>query len=554
MNKEPRDVFERRRTLLENERTKGGWWDHWKELSDYILPRYGRFLLTESEANQGGKKGDKIVDGNATYGARVAASGMQSGLSSPARPWFRLTLADKDLADYGPVRWWLDNAQNLLYYIFAKSNVYQVLQEFYLETVVFGTSAFGVFKDFDSVIRCRPFTVGEYSLAQGGDLRVNSLYRTFNMTTDQMVKTYGLDNVSSAVKQAYESGKTESWWPMVWLVEPNDKRVKGKLDNKNMEYRSVHYEQKGEHGKIARQSGFKEFPVIVGRWNTVGTNVYGDSPAMDALADIKMLQKERSQLIMGIEESINPAQLAPESMRGKFINGMPGGITYYDENDAAPFRRLKEIDIDIRSLGEEVRNTRNDVDRYFYVDLFKMFTSIQGQPITATEVAERHEEKLLMVGPVIERMESETFDHLIGRTFNIANENGLIPPAPPEAQGLELEIEYVGILAQAQRMVRTASLRETVQFAGELSQIKPDVLDRLDADEALEQFADMQGAPSKIIVPREKADEVRAARAQQQAQMEQAEQGMQAAQGAKMLADADLDKNSALKALVGSYN
>ena len=102
---------------------------HWRDISDYILPRRSRFSITE--ANRGEKKNQKIIDSTATLAARTLRSGMMAGITSPARPWFRLTTPDPDLAEFGAVKKWLDDVQRIMATSYLKSNLYNILPVMY---------------------------------------------------------------------------------------------------------------------------------------------------------------------------------------------------------------------------------------------------------------------------------------------------------------------------------------------------------------------------------------------------------------------------------------
>ena len=140
--------------------------------------------------------------------------------------------------------------------------------------------------------------------------------------------------------------------------------------------------------------------------------------------------------------------------------------------------------------------------------------------ITATEVAERHEEKLLMLGPVLERLHNELLGPLIDTTFDMAERAGILPDAPPELEGMELNVEFISVLAQAQRAVATQGMDRLIGTVGGLAQLKPDVLDKIDFDQVVDDLGGALGVNPKIIVP----DNVVAALREQRAQVAQAQQ------------------------------
>ena len=76
----------RRYVKLENDRSS--FRSHWMEISDYIAPRRGRYLV-EGQNSRGRKRTTKIIDSTGTQALRVMAAGLMSGMTSPARPWPR---------------------------------------------------------------------------------------------------------------------------------------------------------------------------------------------------------------------------------------------------------------------------------------------------------------------------------------------------------------------------------------------------------------------------------------------------------------------------------
>jgi len=199
-----------------------------------------------------------------------------------------------------------------------------------------------------------------------------------------------------------------------------------------------------------------------------------------------------------------------------------------------------------------INETRQAIDKTFYVDLFLMIAQIDKGQMTAREIVERHEEKLLMLGPVLERLEGELLDPLIDRTFKIMLRTGVVPPPPEEIQGEDMKVEYISMLAQAQKMVGTTAIEQTISFVGNMMDAFPEIKDAVDADEAIIEYGDLMGIPSKIIRSK---DEIMAIREERQ----KAEQAAQTAavmpqmvEGAKKLSETELGKNSALDALLGN--
>jgi len=200
-------------------------------------------------------------------------------------------------------------------------------------------------------------------------------------------------------------------------------------------------------------------------------------------------------------------------------------------------------------LSLDIQEVKQRINKGFYADLFLMISQMDTTR-TATEISARQEEKMLMLGTVLERLHNEMLDPLINLTFNKALDAGMLPPPPPELQGMDLEVEYVSVLAQAQKSVGTASIDRLLGLVGQVAQFKPEVLDKINSDAIVNQYADMLGTDPQLVVPDKQVAELRAQRAQAQQQAQQQAMVPQQAQTAKVMSETSLDNDSALSALV----
>ena len=198
----------------------------------------------------------------------------------------------------------------------------------------------------------------------------------------------------------------------------------------------------------------------------------------------------------------------------------------------------------------DIQEVQNRVQRGFYADLFAMMINSDRRQMTATEVVERHEENLGLLGPVLQRINVELLDPLFDHFFEYALEGGLLPPPPEALEGEDLEVEYVSLLAQAQQAVAASSLERVLGFAGNMVAVFPEIVDGIDADEALRQYSDILGTSPDVIVSSDDLAAKREARAQEQQAMQAMEAGGQAAQSAKVLSETDTQNPNALTDLI----
>lgn len=522
---------------------------HWRELSDFINPRGSRFLVTD--VNRDDRRNTKIVDPTATLAARTLSSGMMSGITSPARPWFKLATPDPDMMDYGPVKLWLEVVQRRMNEVFNKSNIYQSLPLLYASLGNYSTGAMAVLEDDSDVIRTMMFPIGSYYMANSARGSVDTCFRKFSMTVRQLVMEFGLNNVSDSVKGMWDSGNYESWIEVIHAVYPNIDRDTAKLNSKNKPVKSVYYEVGGDSDKLLRESGFDEFPIMAPRWEVNGEDVYGSScPGMIALGQVKALQLEQKRKSQLIDKATNPPMVGPSSLRNQRVSLLPGDITYIDQVTGQDgFKPAYLVNPNTADLLADIQDTRQIINSAYFVDLFMMLQNINTRSMPVEAVIEMKEEKLLMLGPVLERLNDECLNPLIDRTFSIMARKNLLPQPPDVLQGMPLRIEYISVMAQAQKSIGLSSLSSTVGFIGQLAQAKPEALDKLNVDQAIDAFAEMSGVSPTVIVPQEQVEQVREQRAQQQQQQQMVAMGMAAAQGAKTLSEAQTADPSVLTAL-----
>ena len=513
-----RDKLFTRWGQLKSERAS--WWAHWQELTTYILPRNGRYF--RQDRDKGWRRHNSIYDNTGTRALRTLGAGMMAGATSPARPWFRLGTADPDLNGYQPVRLWLNDVTQRMQLVFQRSNTYRTLHGMYEELGAFGTAASIMLPDYENVIHHYPSTVGEFCIAQDYQGRVCTLYREFEKTVGELVKEFGRDNVSQQVRNMYDRGSLDQWIPIIHAIEPRADRDLRKKDAKNMAWGSYYFEVGGDPNKFLRESGFKDFPALVPRWATAGGDIYGNSPGMEALGDIKQLQHEQLRKAQAIDYQTKPPLQVPTNLKNRDVETLPGGVTFVDQASGG-IKTAFEVNLNLQHLIMDIQDCRDRVRGAFYADLFLMLANATDTRMTATEVAERHEEKLLMLGPVLERLHNELLDPLIESTFTRMVEAGIVPPAPPELQGMELNVEFVSMLAQAQRAIGTNSIDRFVGNLGAVAQFKPDVLDKFDGDAWADAYSDMLGVDPKMIVASDKVAMVRQERAKAQAAQAQAE-------------------------------
>lgn len=549
--------------------TERATWDaQYRDLSQFFLPRTGRFMVTDR--NKGDKRYGKIINETATRALRVLAAGLMAGMTSPARPWFRLATPDRSLMAYTPVKSWLNDVTELMRDIFARSNTYRALHSVYEELGLYGTAADIVLDDFADVIRHYVSTCGEYGIAADYRGEVNTLYREFDMTVATIVaefvrpsnrKSGSMDwsVVSPMVKNLWDGGRgLDSWITVMHVIEPREDRDTTSKLAKDMRFASCYLESGANVDKFLRESGFPRFPALCPRWHTSGGDIMGNSPGMEALGSTKQLQHGESRKSLAIDYGVKPPLQIPTQLKNMPLSTLPGGVMYHDSTGPQNMiRSMFEPKLNIADQRGDIDAIERRINQTMYVDLFLMLAQDDRSGTTAREIAERHEEKLLMLGPVLERLHNELLKPYIDVVFDRMIMAGIVPPPPEELHGMELQVEFVSMLAQAQRAVGVSSVDRLIQTIGTIATFQhnagmpPTAMDKLNVDTTIDRYSDYLAADPDMIVGNEQVAIIRQERAQAQAKAQAVASIPAAAGAAKDLSQSDPNK---IKDLLGQFS
>lgn len=547
--KHPKDVLEIRRQELKTERSSFD--AHWRELAENIRPRRGRFLITDR--NKGLKKYNNIINSRATKAYQIAKSGLLAGSVSPARPWFALSTHDPELMEQQEVKVWLHQVELIMNQVFAESNFYGMASDFLGELILFGTACMTHEDDFEDVARFYTHTCGSYTIAQNDRGQVDTLIREFEWPVQRIVQKYGYENCSLAVQRSWDEGNYAKWYPVVHVIQPNQDRDPTSPANFNKPFISLHYEPGNEgvdRDKWLRRSGFDEFPAYVSRWELTGEDIYGtDCPAMTALGDIKSLQLMEKRKAQAIDKMVNPPMRGPSSLRNVPISSLPGGTNLYDEGQGAnKLEPVYQVNLRVDELRVDIDAIERRINEAFFVDLFLAISNMEGiQPRNQLDIIQRNEERLLQLGPVLEHLQGEFLDPLINRTFNQGLRAGIYPEPPEAIQETSLRIKYISTLSMAQQSVATQSIERVGQFASSLAQGGwQGALEKFDAQQAVDEYAQAIGVPPSVIVPDDVLEERAAVRAQEAQAEKQLLAAEQAANVAKTASEADTSGDNLL--------
>lgn len=531
--------------------------EEWREISDYIQLRRGRYLITENRKNAR-RRSPKVFNERATFASRICGAGMFAGVSSPSRPWLKLKTPDAELNNFTGVKRWLDELNKIVYMVFSQSNFYDSKQSVYRDMADFGQGPMVIDEDFEDVISCYCSPPGEYMMSVNKRGIVDTLYREIQKTTLQvMTEFYQVGHIPREIRDAYDNGHYQRPWDITCVLEPNHARVKDAPGALGMPYVSVYYangvSDTKENSAIISITGRHDNSVSAPRWDVQPGDVYGDGNGALMLPSVKSLQileKTKGKLVDKIGD---PVMQGPEVTNpSKLFNHRPGAMNYYPPVAAgagAPIRPAYEIRGEqLMAVIEEMRTLEDRIDTGYYVPLFQWVIQSDRRQVTAREIDEGHEEKLVQLGPVLERTHHQGLNVEVKRTLGIAARAGILPPPPREVDGLPLQVEYVSILAAAQKALSARPIERFAGMMGNLAAGDPGILDKWDTDQTADEYSDALGVPASIVRSDEETAKLRKARSDQQAAEKNMMLASEGAKAAQVLSQADTGRNSNLLA------
>lgn len=523
------------------ETARWSWWSYWRDISKWIQPRLGRFLETPNEASRGRPKNQRIIDDVATTSSQRCAAGLMAGVTSPARAWYQLGLADGTPPEGSPAKRWLGEVQRRQQRVLNESNFYRSIATLYEEIVVFGTGVMLVYEDFQDIVRFYPLAAGQYYLGLDDRLDPSTLARKIAMTTVELVGRFGLRACPSEVVDAYKNGFHDQEWMVAHMIMPNDRRVTGAIGPAGQDWIECYWIYGRGGSDVLEVKGYHERPFVAARWNVTGNDPYGRAPGMDALGHVKQLQTVQKRKAQVEDKLANPPMVADITLKNQPATTIPGAVTYLAARaDSVQFKPAYQVHPEaVAVMVADIKEIQNRIKTVFFEDLFLMVSQLDTVR-TATEVAERKEEKMLMLGPALERLHDELLRPVIMRLFAIMQRGRVLPPMPQEIANQAPSIEFISTLAQAQKAVATAAIERIFAFAGNIAAVKPEIMDKLDSDAAIDEYADAIGVPPSLVVSTEQVAQLRAARAKQAQQQQALQTTVAGAQSAKVLSETNV--------------
>ena len=509
---------------------RDNWDTHYQELADYMLPRKADIVKKRS---RGEKRMELIYDGTALQAVDLLSASLHGMLTSGATPWFHLDMKDTDVGRDDDVREWLQDSSTRMIRAFNQSNFETEIHEMYVDLVVFGTGCMFVEMD-EGQLRFSTRHISEFYLQENQFGLVDTVFRKYKQPARQAVQRFGIENVGEFIRKTHEK-KPDEEVEIMHVVMPRADRDTTKVDNKNMPFASYYICMNSS--MMISESGFQEFPYIVPRFLKATGEIMGRSPAMVALPDVKMLNLMSKTIIQAAQKQIDPPLLVPDDGFIMPIRTQPGGLNFFRSGSRDTITPLNTgANIPIGLSMEEQR--RGAIRSAFYVD---QLLSGGAPNMTATEVVQRQEERMRVIGPVLGRLMNEMLRPLVDRVFALMLREEMLAIPPELLQGTDIDIEYVSPLARAQKSSSLNSTMQALEILLPLAQALP-VIDHLDPDGLVKHVTDSLGVPKTTLRSSREVAQMRQERAaaEQQAMQRQSEQedvytAAQAAQAVRMV-------------------
>lgn len=489
----------------------------WEDLVKYAMPRK-RGIQTEYQPQD--KPDTEIFDDTAVQSNLILAAGLSGYMTNAAQRWFELRARDEALMNDSGVAEFFSKSSEIMYSVLNNSNFYQQIHEVYIDLGAVGTAAIYEDDDVKDTVRFYTRHPREIYIVEDDREEVNLLYRKFPMTAYQAYKFFGADKCGDAIVKAVEEEKDyNKSFEFIHHVCPRYKRNPKMVDAKNKPFAS--YWVSLADKKIVREGGYEEFPYFCPRFFKNSGEVYGYGPTYTCFPSILRLNNATELYEAAAYQDAYPPWLAEH-------DGLMGTLDL--RKDAMNYQRQP------LSQGQAIQSLKHDrniqvgidymqrqelkVQKAFFVDLFLMMAQ-QTPNMTATEVIERSQEKMLILGPVLGRLQTELLNPIIYRTFNILMRRNMLPQVPEALSGTQWDVVYVSPLAKAQRAVQAKDMQTFLAVIGQMAQFAPSVLDKLDSDKIVDKFGKVYSIDPEVIRPDDEVDATRQAQAQAMAQQQQ---------------------------------
>ena len=503
---------------------------------------HNRFYVESSNIIEERSKGSKLhalLDSTALDCADVAASGLANYLTPNTAKWLYLEHQDRVLRDDKEIKQWMQDASDEVLSVLAGSNFYDQMPLFYKASVVYGTAVMFCEQDEEDGVRFYTIPIKNTYIVEDARERPCEFYLIFEYTAEEAWSRFK-EAVSDEIKEALKSGKNEDKkYKFICYIGKRLERDDKKMDKNNMPIRMAWVDEKTK--AIVKEDGFHSMPCVAHRFYKRPQIVYGYSPAMKAMPYTRMMNAMSDTMLRSAMKQTDPAIMLPHDAFLGTPNFNPRAINYYQrgklnpKDEILPVGNFGHPNIGVETLEYYKKQIR---DIMFYTT-FQAFSELTKQ-MTVPEVMERISEKMTVLGPAVGRFMNDVLQPLIEKVVMILYNAGKLPPMPEGMmQNPSFEVKFVGRLVQSQRQSEINNIVNAIGIIGQVAQVKPEVLDKINADEVVTTIANITGLPASMIYSDDEVRKLREQRAEAQAQEAQLMQAQALAQTYKTASEGD---------------
>lgn len=505
--------------LRRHDRLKGArgvWNSHWREVAERVLPEYGNF---DTIPTPGQKRNERVFDATAVNALPKFAAAMESLLIPSTQKWHGMRLPNEAANEDDEINRWLERVRDVLFSVRARPagrfqpNVNAVLRS----VGAFGNGVIFVEDDPGKNILYRAIDLARCWIMESFSGEIDTVHREYKATARQLKQQFG--ELPEGVRGRAEANQDREF-TVLHCVRPGDEMQ----DAQYRHWRYASWYVCVDTQEQLAESGYRTMPYAVGRFDVAPGEVYARGPAMQALADIKMLNEMGKTNIRAAHRAVDPPLLLHNdgvlqafSLRPGALNF--GGVDEQGRQMVVPLQSAGQMPVALE-MEEQRRRSVNDA---FYITLFQVL--VQNEQMTATEAMLRAQEKGQLLGPSGSRLQGDLFGPIIAREFDILWNAGVIPPPPDGVEIGEVVPEYTAPLNRLMRAEEGASMLRWAQQMAPIAELDPTALDIVDTEAWGRELAEIDGVPLKVLLSPDKVAAKRASRAQAQ----QAQQAIEAA-------------------------
>lgn len=475
---------------------RSNWESHWKDIAEYVVPNKDN--IWNQDQTKGEKKFNDLYDGTAVHSNELLASALHGMLTNPTNPFFGISTGDVQIDKRDDVKKWLQDCSRKMHDVLNNSNFQTEIHEVYLDLGSFGTACLFIDEDDEDVVRFLSHPIHQVWISENYKGIVDTVIREFKKPMKDILEEFGEKWIEQVPHLMNIKSDLQKEFTVVHSVYPNNEYNPQAIDKTKKPYLSCYVLK--ELNVILREKGYDTFPYAVPRWTKIAGEIYGRSPAMKSLPDTKMINQMMKVTIRSAQKIVDPPLMAPDDGIIGAVKTQPGAINYYrsgTQDRIEPLETGARIDFGFQIM-EDVR-TR--IRSAFFIDQLQLR---EGPQMTATEVMQRTEEQLRLLGPILGRQHNELLKRLVERVFDISFRRKLFDDPPKiiierQMKGKQLHVQYSSMIARAQK---TAELDSITRFFGLIAPIvtaNPQSAQVLEAEGTIRHIANGLSLPYELL-------------------------------------------------------